>query len=91
MTITREQIERMRIHGKLHIEVDLAEMIIAQYGAEPDPYEYSEEDLHEQVSKMMNRYNEEHTLHQLTGRDSDPWECTPSMASRSTAKKGVAG
>jgi len=90
MTITRKQIERMRGNGRLRIDDHLAEMIIAQYGVEPEPYEYSEKDLNEQVRKMIDRYNEHPTLHQPTGRDSKPWECTPSMASLSAAKKGVA-
>ena len=91
MTITRNQIDRMRGDGRLHIDDDLAEMIIAQYGSEPEPYEYSEQDLHEQVRKMIDRYNDRPELLKPTGTDSKPWERTPSMASLSTAKRGVAG
>ena len=89
MTITRKRIERMRADGRLHIDDHLAEMIIAQYGVEPEPYEYSEQDLHEQVRKLMDQYNEEHVVHQPSGEHSKPWECTPTMLSLSTAKKGV--
>jgi hypothetical protein len=91
MTITRKQIDRMRGDGRLHIDDDLAEMIIAQYGSEPEPYEYSEQDLHEQVRKMIDRYNKNPELRKPTGTDSRPWEGTPSMASLLTAKKGVTG
>lgn len=91
MTITRNQIERMRGDGRLHINDHLAEMIIAQYGVEPEPYAYSEQDLHEQVRKMIDRYNDTTALHKPTGGDSKPWEYIPSMASLSTAKKGVTG
>ena len=91
MTITRNQIERMRGDGRLHINDHLAEMIIAQYGVEPEPYEYSEQDLHEQVRKMIDCYNNTTELQKPTGGDSKPWEYTPSMASLSIAKKGVTG
>lgn len=90
MTITRIQIDRMRAAGRLHIDDDLAEMVIAQYGSEPEPYEYSEQDLHEQVRKMIERYSAGHELNRTTGRDSKPCERTPSMASLSTTRKGVA-
>ena len=91
MKITRKQIDRMRGDGRLLIDDDLAEMIIAQYGSEPEPYEYNEQDLHEQVRKMIDRYNERPELLQPTGTDSKPWECIPSTPGFSTAKKGVAG
>lgn len=91
MTTTRKQIERMRGDGRLHINDHLAEMLIAEYGVEPEPYEYSEQDLHEQIRKMIDRYNEKHELNCTTGRDSKPWEHSPSMASLSTTKEGVTG
>jgi hypothetical protein len=60
MTITRKQLERMRSHDRMRSGADLEDMILARYGEEPDGPEYTEQDLHEQIRKLINQYNHEH-------------------------------
>ncbi|TVQ28599.1 MAG: hypothetical protein EA383_00145 [Spirochaetaceae bacterium] len=60
MTITRNQIQRMRSHARMRIDADLEDMILDQYGEEPDGPEYTDQDLHEQIRKLINQYNLEH-------------------------------
>lgn len=64
MTITRKQIEQLRSNCRLRIDAQLEEMIIAQYGIEPEPYEYSEQDLYEQIRKLISQYNDEQAVYQ---------------------------
>ncbi len=73
MTNTRKQIDQMRTDGRFKIDAPLEEMIVAQYGVEPDPYEYSEQDLHEQIRKLIDRYNEGYGIHQWPAKRSKPW------------------
>lgn len=60
MTITRKRINEMRIHGRMRIDADLEEIILAEYGVEPEPYEYTEQDLCEQIRKLVYQYNRDH-------------------------------
>ena len=72
MTITRTQIEQMRRHGRLRIDAELEQLILDEFGVDPHPYEYSDQDLHEQMRKLINEYNQAHpdpTLNSLI-----PWE-----------------
>ena len=91
MTITRRQIQRMRTHARMHIDAELEEMILAEYGVEPDPYEYTEQDLHEQIRKMVNRYNQERDVHRRPAEHSKPWELSAPHANPTTDTKGVNG
>jgi hypothetical protein len=63
MTITRKRIEQLRSDCRLRIDAQLEELIIAQYGVEPEPHEYSEQDLYEQIRKLISQYNDEHVVH----------------------------
>lgn len=72
MTITRKQIQRIRSHARMRIDTDLQDMILAQYGEEPDGPEYSDQDLHKQIRKLINQYNLEHPDPQLVD-DPTPW------------------
>ncbi len=60
MTITRKQIEQMRSGGRICIDSDLEEMILTHYGEEPDGPEYTEQDIHEQIRKVITQYNQKH-------------------------------
>jgi hypothetical protein len=60
MTITRKRINGMRTHGRMRIDAELEEIILAEYGVEPEQYEYSEQDLHEQIRKLVYQYNLDH-------------------------------
>ncbi|WP_319561057.1 hypothetical protein [Marispirochaeta sp.] len=64
MTITRKWIEQLRSNCRLRIDAQLEELILAQYGVEPEPYEYSEQDLYEQIRKLISQYNDEHAVYQ---------------------------
>lgn len=60
VSITRRQIQRMRSHGRMRIDRELEDMILAQNAEEPDAPEYTEQDLHEQIRKLINQYNLEY-------------------------------
>jgi len=79
MTTTRKQIKRMRSHGRMRIDAGLEEMIFATYGVEPDGPEYTEQDRHEQIRKLVNQYNLEHPDLDLVDNP------TPWAGNRSTA------
>ena len=79
MTITRKQIERMRSHARMRIDADLEDMILAQYGEEPDGQEYTDQDLHEQIRKLINQYNLEHPDPHLVDNPT-PWARSSSTA-----------
>ncbi len=87
MTITRKQIQWMRTHARMQIDAELEEMNLAEYGVEPDPYVYTEQDLHEQIRKMVNRYNREREVHRRPAEHSKPWECTATDTNPTTGKK----
>jgi len=57
MTLTKEMIARLRFPGRMAIDHRLETFLLTHYGREPYPYEYSEQDLYEQVRKEIYRYN----------------------------------
>ena len=69
MTATRRMIRRLREQSRMNIDGDLEELILKKYGTEPDPYTYTEQDLHEQIRKVVLRYHEERSGAE-TGRQS---------------------
>lgn len=60
MTITRKRINEMRTHNRMRIDAELEEIILARYGEEPEPFEYTEQDLCEQIRKLVYQYNLDH-------------------------------
>ena len=56
MILTPNMIERMRRYWR--IDEHLEKMLLQQLGTEPYPHIYSEQDLHEQSRKMIERYIE---------------------------------
>ncbi len=87
MIMTRKRIERLRSDSRLHIDAQLEELILAQLGEEPEPYEYTEQDLHEQTRKLINRYNEEHVAHNQHAGNPKPWEYTEPPSDSATLKR----
>ncbi len=87
MTITRKQIHRMRANGRLHIDAQLEESILAQYGVDPESHEYSEQDLYEQIRKLIYRYNQQHPVQPQTENHANPWDLTETQASLLAIKK----
>jgi len=59
MTLTKEMIDRLRFPGRMDIDKELEDRLLWQFGTEPHPEEYSEQDLHEQVRKYVAIYNQE--------------------------------
>ena len=59
MTLTRIMIERLRFPGRMDINRELEDRLLREFETEPLPYEYSEQDLHEQVRKYVMNYNRE--------------------------------
>jgi len=59
MILTPVIINQMRRYWP--IDARLERMLLEQLGAEPYPHSYTEEDIHEQSRKMIDRYNESST------------------------------
>ena len=59
MTLTHNLIERLRSPGRMDIDTDLEAQLLKHFGKEPHPYEYSEQDLYEQVRKFVMNYHRE--------------------------------
>ena len=59
MTLTKGMIDRLRFPGRMTIDGELEVRLLQQFGTEPHPEEYSEQDLHEQVRKLVMGYNRE--------------------------------
>ena len=57
MIATRAMVNSLRVHGRQRIGRELEALILQQFGTEPLPYEYSEQDLHEQIRKLIYRYD----------------------------------
>jgi hypothetical protein len=59
MIATRRMIRSLREHSRMSIDNDLEALILQKYGTEPDPYTYTEQDLHEQIRKLVIQHNRE--------------------------------
>ncbi len=57
MTVTRKMIHNLRADARMHIDQDLEAVILQRFGTEPYPYTYTEQDLYEQIRKLVMRYN----------------------------------
>lgn len=58
MIATRAMVKSLRVQERRLIGRDLEDLILQQFGEEPLPHEYSEQDLHEQIRKLIDRYGE---------------------------------
>jgi hypothetical protein len=58
MTLTKDMIDRIRFDGRMEIDAELEATLLERFGEEPYPEAYSEQDMHEQVRKYVNYYNE---------------------------------
>lgn len=57
MTADKTFIEYLRERYKLIIPEDLEAYLLEEYGEEPFPYEYTEQDLYEQIRKLEMKYH----------------------------------
>lgn len=62
MVATTKMIQDLRIHGRKKINSELEAIILEQLGSEPYPYTYSEQDIYEQMRKIIQKYNETHSV-----------------------------
>ena len=62
MVVTPEIIEDLRIHGRKKINSELEALILEQLGSDPYPYAYSEQDIYEQMRKIIQNYHETHGI-----------------------------
>jgi len=62
MVVTTEMIQDLRIHGRKKINSELEALILDQLGSEPYPYTYSEQDIYEQMRKIIQNYHETHGI-----------------------------
>jgi len=58
MILTPEMIDDMRRYWR--IDECLEQMLLKQFGTEPYPHVYTEQDIYEQSRKMILRYNAFH-------------------------------
>lgn len=59
MTLTRNMIKSLGSHGEPPIDRKLEARLLQQFGNEPCPHEYTEQDLHEQVRKFIMHYHQD--------------------------------
>jgi hypothetical protein len=57
MILTSKMIANLRFQCRLAIDKGLEASLLRQFGVEPYPNEYSEQDMHEQVRKVVMKYN----------------------------------
>ena len=58
MTANRRMTRQLREQAHMSIDNELEALILEQYGTEPDDSpEYTEQDLHEQIRKLIDTYN----------------------------------
>jgi hypothetical protein len=62
MVVTSEMIQDLRIHARKKINGELETLILEQLGSEPYPYTYSEQDIYEQMRKIIRDYNVSHGI-----------------------------
>ena len=57
MTATVKMIRDLRSKGRMRIDPDLEALILRRFGTEPYPHTYTEQDLYEQIRKLVIRHN----------------------------------
>jgi hypothetical protein len=62
MVATPQMIQDLRIHARKKIDSELEALILEQLGSEPYPYTYSEQDIYEQMRKIIQKYHENHDI-----------------------------
>ena len=55
MTVTRRMIRSLREQSRMDIDNNLEALILQKYGTEPYPHTYTEQDLYEQIRKLVMR------------------------------------
>jgi len=58
MIITKAYLKKLQQRYQFEIDAPLARYLLAEYEVEPFPNEYSEQDLHEQIRKLVYQYQQ---------------------------------
>lgn len=56
MIVDNKYIEKLR-RNRIEVSQELEDILIDRMGEEPEPYTFSEQDLHEQTRKILQRYS----------------------------------
>jgi hypothetical protein len=56
MIVDKKYIEKLRQKCRIPIDESLERCLLEEYGEEPLPYVWSEQDLYEQIRKISDRY-----------------------------------
>jgi hypothetical protein len=51
-----KELRKCYSHGEVKFTSELEQLIYDRLGTEPEPYQYTEQDLHEQVRELVTRY-----------------------------------
>ena len=70
MTATPRFVRELREKARMRIDQDLGALILERFGTEPSPHTYTEQDLFEQIRKLVIDDNKE-------PKDSPPKERSP--------------
>ena len=63
MVATPKLIQEVRVNNRrVKINDELEALILEQLGSEPYPYTYSEQDIYEQMRKIIQKYHEAHGI-----------------------------
>jgi hypothetical protein len=58
MIVTKAYLKKLQQCYQFEMDAPLARYLLAEYEVEPFPHEYSEQDLHEQIRKLVDRYRQ---------------------------------
>ena len=53
MIVTKAYLKKLQQCYQFEMDAPLARYLLAEYEVEPFPHEYSEQDLHEQIRKLV--------------------------------------
>jgi len=59
MVLSKKIIRRFRLNGRMNIDSTLETILLREFGAEPTPNEYTEQDILEQVRLKVAMYNDQ--------------------------------
>ena len=94
MTATPTMIRELRDQRRLTIDKDLEALILGTYRTEPHPYTYTEQDLHEQIRKLIVKYNRDHgtiSSHEAIAAFCGSTQPLPTNSTRSTDEEPGGG
>ncbi len=58
MIVTKVYLKKLQQRYQFEIDAPLTRYLLAEYEVEPFPNEYSEQDLHEQIRKLVDQYQQ---------------------------------